>query len=57
VTGESCARCGRSRAEDDALTAMSWVTDVDERGSRQYCPRCARENIRGIEAKLKDEWW
>lgn len=53
----TCARCGRPRADDDAVTAMSWVTDNDERGSRHYCPRCARENIRGIEAKLKDEWW
>ncbi|MGW5055232.1 hypothetical protein [Actinokineospora sp. NPDC004072] len=54
---ERCDRCGRSRDDVDPLDRLAWVRDTDERGSRWHCPRCAREHLRSIEAKLSAEWW
>lgn len=54
---ERCARCSRSRAEADPLTALAWVRETDERGERWLCPPCARRHLRDIEGKLPAEWW
>ncbi len=53
----NCSLCGRSRADADALTALSWVTENDERGPRWLCPACARTHVRDIEGKLPAEYW
>ena len=54
---ERCDRCGRVRSDDDPVAALAWVSDTDDRGARWYCPACAREHLRSIEAKLQSEWW
>lgn len=54
----TCSRCGRLRPDDDALAALSWVSERDERGNRRWlCVDCARTNVRNIEGKLDQEWW
>ncbi|GGS44441.1 MULTISPECIES: hypothetical protein [Actinokineospora] len=54
---ERCARCGRPRDDADPAARLAWVRDTDERGTRWYCPECAREHLRSIEAKLTSDWW
>jgi hypothetical protein len=49
----TCARC---EATADELP-LTWVTSAEADGLRYYCDRCARENLRSIEAKLDSEWW
>ena len=50
----SCALCG-SVADGPPIT---WMTERDpRRGTIHYCDRCARENLRSVEAKLPQEWW
>lgn len=52
--GVSCALCG---VRVDAAP-LEWMTELDpRRGLLQYCPGCARENVRAVEAKLPREWW
>ena len=57
MTETACARCARPRSGDDPATALAWVRDTDDRGTRWFCPACARDSLRGIEAKLRSEWW
>lgn len=53
----SCAWCAEIRDAADPA-ALAWVSERDDAGrSRWLCPRCAREHIRDIEAKLPTEWW
>jgi predicted RNA-binding Zn-ribbon protein involved in translation (DUF1610 family) len=53
----SCTSCGRIRDPDD-LDALAWSSEHDEPGRvRWLCPRCAREHIMDIEAKLPTDWW
>ncbi|GAA4420555.1 hypothetical protein ACFQV2_05790 [Actinokineospora soli] len=54
---DHCDRCGTPKTDTDPVEALSWVRDTDERGTRWFCPRCARDHLRSIEAKLQSEWW
>ena len=49
-----CDNCGALADVDEAL--LGWVTSVEEGESRRYCERCARVNVRAIEARLDPVW-
>lgn len=54
ATAVSCALCGIGADPPP----MTWMTDWDAaRGTLHYCDRCARDNLRAVEAKLPQEWW
>lgn len=50
----TCARCGAVGGEQPPL---DWVLGTDAGRSEAYCPRCARENLRAIEARLDPAYW
>jgi len=58
----TCDFCGRA-PDADAVTSdasevpLTWTTSVEHGKTRVFCERCARENLRSIEAKLDSEWW
>lgn len=54
VQSVTCDSCG---AVADGLAPLGWVATVDEGRTRHYCDRCARQNLRAIEAKLDPAWW
>jgi len=50
----NCALCGTSAVGPP----LTWMFELDpRRGGLWYCGRCARENLRAVEAKLDQEWW
>lgn len=50
-----CAWCGAVATDG---VPLDWVRQTDERGRLEYlCARCARENLRSIEARLDTAWW
>jgi hypothetical protein len=50
----ACATCG---AVATGSVPVTWSAAV-ESGRRVWtCERCARENVRSIEAKLDSSWW
>jgi hypothetical protein len=50
----ACAMCGVTAAGPP----ITWMFELDaRRGGLSYCERCARENLRSVEAKLDQEWW
>jgi hypothetical protein len=51
----TCAWCGRAAPGDGV--PVDWVGDATEGRQRHYCPTCAREHLRSIEARLDQEWW
>jgi endogenous inhibitor of DNA gyrase (YacG/DUF329 family) len=51
----TCARCGRTVPGEGV--PVEWVADVAKGRQRHYCPTCAREHLRSIEARLDQEWW
>ena len=52
----TCGTCG-AHAPDDGSWRLTW-TSGRERGHTVWtCDRCARENLRAIEAKLDSDWW
>jgi hypothetical protein len=61
VTVLTCALCGTTLdANDDEQTgmaALAWVTSTERDREIRYCPSCARDNLRAIEAKLDGEFW
>ena len=56
-----CALCGTSLdANDDeqsGMAALTWVTSTERGREIRYCPACARDNVRAIEAKLDGDFW
>jgi hypothetical protein len=52
-----CDVCGATPPEDSETLPLTWVTSVENGRRRVYCERCARDNLRSIEAKLNSEWW
>jgi hypothetical protein len=50
-----CDNCGVLADGDE--TPLSWVTSVEAGQNRRYCERCARDNVRAIEARLDPVWW
>lgn len=53
----ACSSCGRLRAQDEAIDALSWVSDRDGARVNWLCPSCARAHVRDIEGKLPAEYW
>lgn len=51
----TCARCGTTSVTPAA--PLTWVTSRERGRLLHYCERCARDHVRGIEAKLDGEWW
>jgi hypothetical protein len=50
----SCALCGTTGVGPP----LTWMFEADQRrGGLWYCDRCARDNLRSVEAKLDPEWW
>ncbi|MGS0688294.1 hypothetical protein ACVBEQ_24570 [Nakamurella sp. GG22] len=50
----SCSMCGTTVA----AAPITWVRERDpRRGPVWICDRCARQNLRGIESRLDQEWW
>ncbi|WP_203453853.1 hypothetical protein [Jiangella aurantiaca] len=49
----ACALCGTT-TDDVPLT---WVSSVERGRTVYYCDRCARDNLRSIEARLDASWW
>ncbi|MFR9803409.1 hypothetical protein ACL02T_14035 [Pseudonocardia sp. RS010] len=53
----TCERCGATVAsEDPARPTWSLERDPDGRET-MLCPRCARDHVRDIEARLPRQWW
>jgi hypothetical protein len=51
------AVCGTCGAVATGSVPVTWSAAV-ESGRRVWtCERCARENVRSIEAKLDSSWW
>jgi hypothetical protein len=49
----TCALCGKTEDEQP----LTWSTSVERGGIRVYCEQCSRDNVRGIESKLDQDWW
>ncbi|PZF80791.1 hypothetical protein [Jiangella anatolica] len=49
----ACAHCGTTAAEPP----LTWVSSVERGRTLYYCDRCARDNLRSIEARLDTAWW
>jgi len=50
-----CASCG-AVAPTESLP-LTWATGVEAGRAQLHCERCARDNVRAIEAKLDSAWW
>ena len=51
-----CGTCGMPRP-DDEVALLAWSRNTAGARTDWTCPRCAREHLRAIEAKLDHEWW
>jgi hypothetical protein len=49
-----CTRCGTSANEGMPL---DWALSTEAGRWLAYCPVCARDNLRAIEAKLDSAYW
>lgn len=53
----TCSWCGQVADPPDEAP-VDWVVERSPGApQRQYCPACAREHVRSIEAKLDAEHW
>ena len=53
----TCARCGETvRCAADGMPP-GWTLMTENERVSYVCVRCARENLRSIEAKLPEEYW
>lgn len=53
----ACSRCGAlADAPPDGMPE-GWSLATSPRGVDRLCAACTRENVRGIEARLDEEWW
>jgi hypothetical protein len=52
----TCDTCGL-RAPEDGTWRLTWTVGVERDREVWTCDRCARENLRSIEAKLDSLWW
>ena len=57
----TCAVCGTTLdpdADDESgLLALAWVASHERGRDLRFCPQCARDNLRSIEAKLDIEYF
>ncbi|MGK2930777.1 MAG: hypothetical protein ACSLFO_14520 [Acidimicrobiales bacterium] len=60
IAPNTCHRCGTDTGSDEAVP-LGWSTSVPDGGDgaqvQILCPRCTREHVRDIEAKLDEAWW
>jgi hypothetical protein len=49
-----CSSCGN--VAGNALP-VTWSAAIEDGARVWTCERCAREHLRGIEAKLDSTWW
>ena len=52
-----CQVCGRAPDAAEGDPSLTWMMDSDGARRRWTCPRCVRDNVRALEAKLEPEWW
>ena len=56
-----CALCGTTldteTDADAALAGLSWIVENEGGRESRYCPACARDHLRAIEAKLDVAHW
>lgn len=59
MTVLTCAVCGTTQdgEADGGLEALAWVATHERGQDLHLCPRCARDNLRAIEAKLDVEYF
>ncbi|WP_169736779.1 hypothetical protein [Pseudonocardia spinosispora] len=54
---ERCRACAAARDAGQA-SSLAWSRErAPDGGISWLCDRCARVNLRSIEARLPDEWW
>jgi len=57
----TCAVCGKTLDADaddrSQLLALAWVASHERGRDLRFCPQCARDNLRSIEAKLDIEYF
>ena len=51
----ACVVCG-AVVDADAIP-LGWSMSTSDRGKVFTCPKCVREHVRSIEAKLDEAWW
>ena len=57
----TCAVCGTTldadADEQSGLLALAWVASYERGRDLRFCPQCARDHLRAIEAKLDAEYF
>jgi hypothetical protein len=57
----TCAVCGTTldadADEQSGMLALAWVASHERGRDLSFCPRCTRDNLRAIEAKLDIEYF
>ena len=53
----TCVVCGAVVDADADAIPLGWSMSTSERGKVLTCPKCVREHVRSIEAKLDESWW
>jgi hypothetical protein len=51
------AVCGTCGAVATRAATVTWSVAVEAERRVWTCDRCARDHLRGIEAKLDNSWW
>ncbi len=55
VTCVLCGTVAETEAPDEI--PLGWSLSTSPRGRVLTCPKCVREHVRSIEAKLDESWW
>lgn len=53
----TCGMCGTSEACAEGSMPPGWTFTTEAKRVVYLCVKCARENLRSIEAKLPEEYW
>ena len=55
---ETCSVCGKvADPAVDGDPPVAWSAEIVDARPSWVCPRCTRDNVRAIEAKLDQNWW
>lgn len=52
-----CRTCGARVSTGDAAATLGWSRTVVGDQVHVHCPRCSREHVRSMEAKLDEQYW
>lgn len=52
-----CRSCGASPDGHDVAATLGWTRTVAGEQVHLHCPRCSRDNVRSMEAKLDEQYW